>query len=347
MIVFNQIGNLMEYLPYTYLIGWSTLNKWYYGVEYGIKKIPCANPNNLWTTYFTSSNLVKYYCKTYGDPNIIQIRKIFCIGSIEERLEASINWEKRVLSKIDITQSLWLNGRIGGNIGPIVYKKMSMLRYGVENMAQSPEIKEKIKITNLSRYGVEHPSYSAELMQKKKENNIKKYGVDCNLSLPHVREKAAYTLSLQLIKDKRQHTILNKYGVTYISQNQNIKDQIAQTRKILSDRPIVQLIREYKRVVNIKLTAGWYQLSDQLLDKLLFDIQQVHGIFTIEELSQTVTIKKYSNSIKKLQERLVVQQIKKYKEKFIIKLGRSWDRKSTDQLEKILQDLELVHGLVN
>lgn len=42
------------YIPYTYLIGWSKLNWWYYGAEFAkIKKI--ANPSNLWTTYFTSS----------------------------------------------------------------------------------------------------------------------------------------------------------------------------------------------------------------------------------------------------------------------------------------------------
>lgn len=32
---------------YTYLIGWSRLNVWYYGVQYN----PMANKNDLWTTY--------------------------------------------------------------------------------------------------------------------------------------------------------------------------------------------------------------------------------------------------------------------------------------------------------
>jgi hypothetical protein len=41
-------GNV--YLPYTYLIGWSKLNLWYYGSQYGKK----AHPSNLWRTYFTS-----------------------------------------------------------------------------------------------------------------------------------------------------------------------------------------------------------------------------------------------------------------------------------------------------
>ena len=127
----------MEYLPYTYLIGWSALNKWYYGVEYGIKKTPCANPQNLWTTYFTSSNLVKYYRKTYGEPDVVQVRKIFSKGSVESRMEESITWEKRVLSRVNIANDIWLNGRIGGNNCPAALKKAVLLRYGVENVFQS------------------------------------------------------------------------------------------------------------------------------------------------------------------------------------------------------------------
>ena len=41
--------------PYTYLIGWSNLGKWYYGVQYG----KGVHPDNLWVTYFTSSSVVK------------------------------------------------------------------------------------------------------------------------------------------------------------------------------------------------------------------------------------------------------------------------------------------------
>ena len=38
--------------PYTYLIGWSKLDKWYYGCRYGIN----CHPDDFWKTYFTSSN---------------------------------------------------------------------------------------------------------------------------------------------------------------------------------------------------------------------------------------------------------------------------------------------------
>ncbi|MFA6198816.1 MAG: hypothetical protein WC679_00165 [Bacteroidales bacterium] len=59
--------------PYTYLIGWSTMNKFYYGVQYNKK----ANPDDLWKSYFTSSKIVQQFRKEFGEPDIIQFRKVF------------------------------------------------------------------------------------------------------------------------------------------------------------------------------------------------------------------------------------------------------------------------------
>ena len=194
-----------------------------------------------------------------------------------------------------------------------------------------------------------HPSYSNELLEKKKQNNIIKYGVPCTLTLPSVREKANQTLVLQSTKDKRHQTILDLYGVDYISQNLEIKEQIASTRKALSNRKIVMLIREYKRVFKITLTEGWYQISDNQLTDILTNIKQQYGVFSIEELLKIKVVKKYSNSIKCLQERPVVKEIKKYKIKYgrNLKLGRSWDRKQEDQLVQILQDLIYKYGVID
>ena len=59
--------------PYTYLIGWSSLNTWYYGVRYASK----CSPSDLWVSYFTSSEYVKEFRKKNGEPDVITIRKIF------------------------------------------------------------------------------------------------------------------------------------------------------------------------------------------------------------------------------------------------------------------------------
>ena len=88
--------------PYTYLLGWSQYNRWYYGVRYG----KGCHPDDLWKTYFTSSDHVKRYRKEYGEPDIIQVREIFD-SSLVARL-----WEDRVLKKIPKDKrKLWLNKR--------------------------------------------------------------------------------------------------------------------------------------------------------------------------------------------------------------------------------------------
>lgn len=96
-------------IPYTYLIGWAILDKYYYGVRYAKK----CNPDDLWVTYFTSSNKVKEFAKMHGAPDVIQVRKVF--QSIDESRE----WEKRVLTKLNVLQSdKWLNSNVGGAMPP-------------------------------------------------------------------------------------------------------------------------------------------------------------------------------------------------------------------------------------
>lgn len=91
---------MIERIPYTYLIGWSNLNKWYYGVRYSKK----ANPKDLWKTYFTSSKIVKTFVENNGDPDVIQIRKTFT-----NHIKAK-NYEDKVLRRLKVNlNDKWLN----------------------------------------------------------------------------------------------------------------------------------------------------------------------------------------------------------------------------------------------
>ena len=88
------------YQPYTYLIGWSNHNKWYYGVRYAQN----CNPQDLWDTYFTSSKHVKKFREECGEPDIILIRKIF------DTKDSAILWEEKVLQKMNVRNNdKWLN----------------------------------------------------------------------------------------------------------------------------------------------------------------------------------------------------------------------------------------------
>ena len=78
--------------PFTYLIGWSKLNKWYYGVKYA----KGAHPNDLWTTYFTSSKYVKLLRAEHGEPDVIQVRNVF------DDQEKARDWESTVLKRMKV-----------------------------------------------------------------------------------------------------------------------------------------------------------------------------------------------------------------------------------------------------
>jgi len=88
-------------IPFTYLIGWTTHNKWYYGVRYANN----CQPADLWNSYFTSSTIVKDFRKNHGEPDIILIRKTF------KSKQDAIIWEGKILSRLWKFRDFWLNKR--------------------------------------------------------------------------------------------------------------------------------------------------------------------------------------------------------------------------------------------
>lgn len=87
-------------MPYTYLIGWSYLNRWYYGVRYH----PKCSPKDLWKEYFTSSEYVQMMRDVFGEPDIIEIRQTFKCPREAAR------WETRVISRMKMFyKPEWLN----------------------------------------------------------------------------------------------------------------------------------------------------------------------------------------------------------------------------------------------
>lgn len=64
-------------VPFTYLIGWSKHNLWYYGCRFA----KGCKPDDLWTKYFTSSigkddiKGVREYRQELGEPDVIRGQK--------------------------------------------------------------------------------------------------------------------------------------------------------------------------------------------------------------------------------------------------------------------------------
>lgn len=199
-----------EYVPFTYLLGWTKHNKWYYGR----RTAKNCHPDDLWKTYFTSSKKVKKFRKEFGDPDVIQIRKTFPNNS-----KLCVFWECKILEKIDTKNNQnFLNKRSGDykwdttGISPTVYedtldkrKQTCLILYGKENSFSNEDIKNKIKQANVSKYGVKNPSCSEDIKLKKQKTCKENYGV----SNP--------SKSLE-IQNKKKENSLNKNGVTHHSK---------------------------------------------------------------------------------------------------------------------------------
>lgn len=128
---------------YTYLIGWSSLGKWYYGVRYANKVEPELD---LWGKYFTSSKIVKAMRKEHGEPDVVQVRRKF------DDPEQARAWEERVLRRMNCVKSdSWLNQCIGGKKfhvpgkrDPSIGKKISESLTGRTRPEFSEEWKRKL-----------------------------------------------------------------------------------------------------------------------------------------------------------------------------------------------------------
>lgn len=59
---------MTTYQPYIYIVGWIDLNAWYIGCRYASK----CHPGDLWSTYFTSSKLVRELRESWGEPDYIE-----------------------------------------------------------------------------------------------------------------------------------------------------------------------------------------------------------------------------------------------------------------------------------
>ena len=173
----------IKYIPYTYLIGWSKFDLWYYGSQYGKH----ANPINLWKTYFTSSKEIKKLIKQYGKESFhVEVRKVFTTAKVAKL------WENKVLQKLKVLKREdWLNANIGGH-----WEK------GHNGKTHSEETKRKMSLT---RKGALPWNKGVPMTIEQKEKIIKtrkNKGIKVELFLP------------KLIGDKnpmRNPEILEKY----------------------------------------------------------------------------------------------------------------------------------------
>jgi hypothetical protein len=141
--------------PFTYLIGWSTLNVWYYGVRYSNG----CSPKDLWTVYFSSSKRVKNFIEIHGDPDIVEIRKTFDTQekarlhehTVLRRIKAK--HDPKFLNSHDMVGFPILQGDANPSKRPEVRKKLRQIRKdnplseeSIQKMSRTKTTKNLIKL---------------------------------------------------------------------------------------------------------------------------------------------------------------------------------------------------------
>lgn len=145
-------------MAYTYLIGWSKFNTWYYGIRFAKN----CQPEDLWTTYFTSSKYVKQFRKQNGEPDIIQIRKIF------DSKEKAILWEHKVLKRLNvISNEKWLNKTDNKTICPEAARNALVGRSPWNKGKSIPRTKESIEKQRKTITGRKRNKYDVNLSEER------------------------------------------------------------------------------------------------------------------------------------------------------------------------------------
>jgi hypothetical protein len=144
-----MINRAMNSMPFTYLVGWSAHGVFYYGVRYA----DGCFPGQLWTSYFTSSKHVKAFRATYGEPDVVEVRRVF------SEKNAAKNWEHSVLRRMRAkTSESFLNRT--DNIGPPSTKG---LKFSEERRARHAKI---VSGSGNGMFGKRHTSHSKQQMSE-------------------------------------------------------------------------------------------------------------------------------------------------------------------------------------
>lgn len=139
-----------------------------------------------------------------------------------------------------------------GSFASAEHKNAIKEKYGVENVFQAEEIKQKIQQSFRDKYGVENPQQVPEIRNAIKKTKIERYGqdgwnpeqvkqtcldrygVENPQQSPEIRAKTKETHILRYGKDgfnpaETRKTMLEKYGVEYPMQSLQVQEQVKQT----------------------------------------------------------------------------------------------------------------------
>lgn len=232
--------------PFCYLIGWSTVDIWYYGVRFARN----AHPSQLWTTYFSSSQLVKKFRQTLGEPDVVQVRKVFDpvqYTTVDLAQQAAVNYESKVIRRMNmVTSSRWLNCSV--NIlcrtgeRETNYKKMRLLKNGGQYHSQDgmARIKEFLK----TFVKANNPMSKASVQKKHANSIAQKIGYDSHETyvdaLRDAFEQHQTIKATSIATGHAQCTIrqllIKEFGKEYVDSIRKIGLEAAKNKSIRSNK---------------------------------------------------------------------------------------------------------------
>jgi hypothetical protein len=164
-------------------------------------------------------------------------------------------------------------------------------KYGVENVYQSKEVKQKIKETNLRNIGFEYYTQTKKFKEHCRKLNLEKYGVE-NYS------------QTQEFKDKVKSTSLEKYGVEHVTQSQEFKDRLKETnlKKYGVDHQFKDpyIRKKISNTIKEKYGKDWYTETEEFKKKFKEYSLLKYGT-EYPSTNRNVKIKKENTCINKYQ----------------------------------------------
>lgn len=246
--LYLNLPHIMEdRTPYTYLIGWSKHNIWYYGCQYG----KGVHPSNLCVKYFTSSSKVHEFINQHGTPDIVQIRKIF------NSVHKCCKHESTVLKRIRaVKQSKFLNRTDRAGF-PIEYNKVVV----------------KDTVGNTFKVDIQDPLYINKTLNPIQKGAIWsieskiKASISAKLKQPvsnETKQKLSHALMGHIVSDQTRLKISSTRTGLKFSDNHKAnlaKSKSKNTFTFIS--PNGEIFTHY----NIKLFASEHNLSPHILNK--------------------------------------------------------------------------------
>lgn len=182
-------------MKYTYLVGWSELDTWYYGR----RTAKNCSPDELWVTYFTSSRHVKEFREINGEPDIVDVRKVFT--SVNECVE----WEHRFLRKVNAARNNKFLNKTNGD-----------LKFDTTGRIWSTE--ERLKISK-SRTGKKRTHVVSEETREKLRKNA------TNPSKETIEKRR-----LKMVGRKHTAETIEKFKIAHSNISDGTKSKISKSR---------------------------------------------------------------------------------------------------------------------